>query len=283
MRIAILSDTHHEFGTQIEQAVLTEPVDVLILAGDIDKAGRSAARALAIGNNLAKHIVFIAGNHEFYGERVDKARRKLNDSVAEYMESYNAQEESRAALTALGLKSEAMPALHFLDNTFVDIDGYRFVGATLWTDFNLYGNQPLAMWDAEQAMNDYRRIKVEKNGVYRKLIAKDVLSENLVSSQFIWDQIITRAYDNLEAKTVVITHHAPDAMSIDDDFQGSNLNPAYANNFGNRLAYEAGPRLWVHGHMHCHKDYVIGNTQVICNPYGYPGQLPDRAIRYMDI
>jgi len=35
--------------------------------------------------------------------------------------------------------------------------------------------------------------------------------------------------------------------------------------------------------MHCQKDYTIGETQIVCNPYGYPGQLPGAAIKYMEV
>ena len=90
------------------------------------------------------------------------------------------------------------------------------------------------------------------------------------------------ASENVEASAPP-AHHAPAAESIDADFLGSPLNPAYANNWGNRLAYERGPRLWIHGHMHCPKDYTIGDTQIICNPYGYPGQQPGSGIKYMEI
>jgi len=33
---------------------------------------------------------------------------------------------------------------------------------------------------------------------------------------------------------------------------------------------DAGARLWLHGHTHSPRDYVIGTTRVVCNPRGYP-------------
>ena len=32
----------------------------------------------------------------------------------------------------------------------------------------------------------------------------------------------------------------------------------------------AGARLWLHGHTHAPRDYVVGTTRVVCNPRGYP-------------
>jgi predicted phosphodiesterase len=81
MKIALLSDTHHEFSSQTEQATLDRDVDVLILAGDIDKAKRVPDRALSIANGHAKDVVFVFGNHEYYGERMDKARRQCRERL----------------------------------------------------------------------------------------------------------------------------------------------------------------------------------------------------------
>ena len=33
------------------------------------------------------------------------------------------------------------------------------------------------------------------------------------------------------------------------------------------------PKLWIHGHTHDRCDYVIGDTRVIANPFGYPKEL----------
>lgn len=274
MKLALISDTHHEFNSQVP-VLVTQDVDVLVLAGDIDKASRVVDRALEIANGHATNIVFIHGNHEYYGNRLDKARRQTLNSLNNY---YTAHEPD-----TFGTRD--FPEIYFLDRGRVTIDGFTFIGGTCWTDYNLDGNPHLAAFHAQQGLNDFRRIKFhdEARGAYRRLLSSDVLREHNLTAQYIWDQLWHQEQAGQLGKTIVVTHHAPASESIDDDFLGSPLNPAYANNWGNRLAYERGPRLWVHGHMHCPKDYTIGETQIVCNPYGYPGQLPDSAIKYMEV
>jgi Icc-related predicted phosphoesterase len=71
-------------------------------------------------------------------------------------------------------------------------------------------------------------------------------------------------------KTVVVTHHMPSPKSIHPRFEGSPLNPAFANDWED-LIVDYQPALWVHGHTHDSTDYVFGETRVVCNPFGYYG------------
>lgn len=253
MKIAIVSDTHFEFGTQAS-IKLDREVDVLILAGDIDKATNVMHRVLEIADGKAKHIVYVAGNHEYYGNRIDKAQSSM------YSEDY----------------------IHFLNDTAVVIDGWTFAGGTLWTDYNLDGNQTLAMMMAEGQINDHRRIKINANGVYRRFLARDQLRLHNDTKEFLWDQIGQAFDENRLNKLVVITHHAPTHASVNDRYIGDPLNACYANNWGHRISY-TGPKYWFHGHVHDPVDYMCGDTRVIANPYGYPGERKDAAIRYLEL
>src|SRR5690606_30137888 len=84
-------------------------------------------------------IVYVAGNHEFYNRTHATVLKTL-----------------RAAASDTGV--------HFLDDEEVIIDGVRFLGATLWTDFRLFGNgrQQQAMRDAQECMNDFRIISYKR-------------------------------------------------------------------------------------------------------------------------
>ena len=80
--------------------------------------------------------------------------------------------------------------------------------------------------------------------------------------------------NNIVENSVVITHHAPSELSIDekyaDDFP---LNYAYFSNLES-LIINYRPEVWIHGHMHSCSHYSIGDTRVIANPLGYPGENP---------
>lgn len=269
MKIAFVSDLHHEFNSQID-VLLTQDVDVLVLPGDIDKASNVVNRAHQIANGHARHIVFICGNHEFYGSRVDKAKQEINLSLLAYLGDMQ------------GVGTPEFPDIYFLDDGAVTIDGFRFAGGTMWTDFGLFGNPHLAMIQARDSMNDYRRIKFKDRDTYRRFLPQDALDAHRKTKNFLWDEI-GLAYDEGRLdKLVVITHHGPTHMSIDPEFIGNELNPCYAVDWGHRISY-TGPKYWFHGHVHCEHDYMCGDTRVLCNPYGYPGQRPEAVIKYMEL
>ncbi len=77
-RIRVLSDLHNEFG-----AVALEPIgaDVTVLAGDIDvgdKGVRWAAFAFA-----GQPVIYVAGNHEYYGRAIPKLTEQLRRVAAD--------------------------------------------------------------------------------------------------------------------------------------------------------------------------------------------------------
>jgi Icc-related predicted phosphoesterase len=75
----------------------------------------------------------------------------------------------------------------------------------------------------------------------------------------------------LDADTVVVTHHAPSARSVNPKYEGDYLNPAFASEILGADGVDA--PLWIHGHMHDAVDYTVGKTRVVCNPRGYPGEV----------
>jgi predicted MPP superfamily phosphohydrolase len=128
MKLLILSDLHNEF--QPFQPVPTD-ADVVILAGDIDVKARSGQWAASTFGSLP--VVMVAGNHDLWGSSIPRGYEKMKEAV-------------RGS------------HVHFLQNDQVVIDGVRFLGCTLWTDYRLTGNQPLAMWDARQRMTrDFKK------------------------------------------------------------------------------------------------------------------------------
>lgn len=183
-----------------------------------------------------KPIIYVAGNHEFYGGSLGHTMNKM-----------------RAA--AKGTR------LHFLHNEEVVLDGVRFLGATLWTDYRLTGNQPLAEWDAGQQMQDFKYIRDEH---FRKVRPYQVLQAHARSRSFL-DEKLNETFDG---KTVVVTHHAPSELSIHERYkdQPGHLNAAYASRLDGLMGTAA---LWVHGHTHHSFDYELYGTRVVCNPRGY--------------
>jgi len=94
--------------------------DVVILAGDIARP----AEAIAWARGFAKPVLCVPGNHDFYGGSIPSTVHQLKQ---------------------LCDRSD----IHGLDNDEAVIGGVRFLGATLWTDFLLFGEgeeRALASW-----------------------------------------------------------------------------------------------------------------------------------------
>jgi len=241
-RIRIMSDLHLEFGPL---TLSKAGEDVLVLAGDIDLRAKGAKWAVKQSEILDVPVVMIAGNHEFYlGER------DRGDMRSVYQDLHEVAEKSAGKLT-------------FLQNEAAVVAGVRFIGATLWTDFNLHGDRALGMKAAWQGMTDYTDIRLRRD---KQLTPNDTLSEHWVSREFIASELAKKVPEPV----VVVTHHAPSSRSIDRIFWGSLLNAAFASNMDEFIAGNCAA-LWVHGHMHNSSDYVIGGTRVCVNPRGYVG------------
>ena len=234
MKLNILSDLHLSCGAlQIPRT----DADVVILAGDIAKP----LDAVRWASGFDKPVLYVPGNHEFYG--------------------------SSLAATVSQLKALcAGTRIQILDADEVIIEGVRFLGTTLWTDFLLQGEgepQTLAMQQAQNLIRDFHRI--HHDGDPQRLFTPGDCAA-LCQAQANWlESRLDQAHDG---PSVVITHHAPSPQSIHPRFAGSPLNAGFVSDL-ERLAGSHRARLWIHGHTHDSFDYQVKGTRVVCNPRGY--------------
>ena len=235
MRLHILSDLHLEFGHATLPAA---NADVVVLAGDIHlgREGRKWIRKQFFDTP----VVYVLGNHEFY-------RHAIPD------------------LTETLKKETDGSHIHILENSVFEFNGFRFLGCTLWTDFQSAGNAQAAMREAGKAIPDFEMITVSND---RLLRPADTVELHRGSVAWLKGQL-----SNCDpAHTIIITHHAPSCRSIPPFYAGNILNAAFASNL-DELVETAGIPLWVHGHTHYNVDYPLGSTRVLTNQRGYPDQL----------
>ena len=267
MRIQIVSDLHLEFSDINIQN--TNNADVLILGGDICVAqdlhdhpepNNTADQAvIAAGTGLGRrqqsaqryrdffkrcsfqfpHVIYIAGNHEFYNGKFYAGIDYLREECAKY------------------------PNVYFLENDTKVIDDVTFVGATLWTDMNK--GDPLTMHAIEGMMNDFRIIRNDFRN-YAPMSARDVADRHARTLAY-FRSVLAEQHDR---KFVVVGHHSPSFQSVHDLYKDQYLmNGGYHSDLSEFIMDHPQVRLWTHGHTHNPFDYVIGNTRVVCNPRGY--------------
>ena len=234
MRIYAANDLHIEIGFWMPTPSTVAAADIVVLAGDIGRHthGLEWARMVFAG----KRIVYVAGNHEFYGAEYHEMRRELRR-------------------TAHALE------IDLLENDAVVIAGVRFLGCTLWTDFRLYGDEFEAMDYARRRMNDFLRIRFEGSP---SVTFRPEDSAVLHRQSRAW--LEGKLAEPFAGKTVVVTHHAPSLASIDGQWRDDLLTAAFASHLDPLVARAD---LWLHGHTHAFADHRIGDCRVVCNPRGY--------------
>ncbi|CAN7569781.1 metallophosphoesterase family protein [Acidovorax sp. LjRoot129] len=257
MKLLILSDlhlNHHALDVRLSDGRrIDDGSDVIVLAGDIDEGLKGLRWAKEVFGE--KPVIYVAGNHEFYSRDGTKHIRDM-----------------RVLAEELGI--------HFLERDAVEIEGVRFLGCSLWTDFEVNGEDEAqeCMREAQHRMTDYKRIKLSRtsgNADFYWVRSKTVIPaltqrRHRESVEWLQEQFARGSAEN----TVVITHHAPHPQSIPQGFVGHPLTPSYASNLEHLMGNAA---LWIHGHMHESSDYRVKGTRVVCNPRGYTFGTPLRG------
>lgn len=258
MKVNLISDIHLNFGD------LTLPGgDVLVMAGDIIEAGKlrqadNDKRNVFIADRFRRffteempkyrEVIYVCGNHEHYSNKYhdthDRIRRELPDNV------------------------------RFLENEWVKIDDVYFWGATLWTDMNK--GDPLTVHHLKSFMNDFAgsikmgdKVKSLYGDYYTSKFnpeyAKSLFHESVANLKKFLE-------DHPDDKVVVVTHHAPSDLSVNDYYKTEYLsNGGYRSNLEPFILNHPNIKVWCHGHMHDPVDYMIGTTRVVTNPRGYVG------------
>lgn len=267
MKIKVVSDLHLEFSDiNIKN---DEGCDVLILSGDImvaqdlhdhpetsygmysnvnlDDLGRRQLTALRFRDFLKRcsfqfpHVVYVAGNHEFYHGKFVSSLIDLRNECAKYRNVY------------------------FLERDIKEINDVVFIGATLWTDCNK--GDPLTLHGLTDLMNDFRLIRHDDHG-YTKLRPAHAMHRHQQTLSY-FKSVLANLKDR---KVVIVGHHSPSHKSIHPMYTRDHImNGGYHSDLSEFILDHPQIVLWTHGHTHHPFDYMIGNTRIVCNPRGYEG------------
>ena len=231
--------------------------DVLIIAGDVCEAKNATKEfhSTKLLHRLPgsfpcadffkfecakyKKVFYVLGNHEHYNGKFWKTKTDLEKIMPDNVT--------------------------ILENQCEEYEGVLFVGATLWTDMNK--SDPLVLAQIANYMNDYRCITYHypQFNSYHKMRPIDTVKMHIESRRYIEE----KAKENANKPIVVITHMAPSALSVHEQYKGEWTNAAYFSDLSNLILDNTNIKVWVHGHMHNPCSYQIGDCRVFSNPRGY--------------
>jgi predicted phosphodiesterase len=257
MRIQLLSDLHLEAHPQF-QPQPAPGAEVLVLAGDIGSYqtgsllpdsdfGLARFSPLPQFAGWPAPVLFTPGNHEYDGLDFDQAHARL-----------------RATCERLGIL--------WLEREVVTLGSVRFIGTTLWSDFDALGpraddpqatlgQQLRAREKAFRAANFYLR-KTGTTYLGEPMLAPAVREQSLRCRQWLRSALA----NPFDGKTVVVTHFAPSLRSADPRYGVSPGTAGFCNALDDLLPHAD---LWLHGHLHAPSDYVSGGCRVVANPLHY--------------
>lgn len=314
MRVAFMSDLHRGFWPEHSTRLLSQKdadaieagtyvrvpftpfgpdlskirgrCDLLVVAGDFD-VGDSPRILHDAAEFLGVPVVYVPGNHEFYGGNFERVMTKLHlglpaggAHLLDRTELMFRRGEDSAwdvvnteATSELSSGSQHSAFVETLAATS-ETDKVRLLGCILWTDFGLYGDDYRTRCKqlAGSLISDYSRIFAgppvdADRRLYRRLTPSDTHGFHIQDRHWLEGKLD----EPFDGETVVVTHMAPSIGSVPERYKEDPLSAAFASNLDG-LIERTKPALWIHGHTHDSFDYRIGRTRVVCNPYGYYGQ-----------
>mgnify|MGYP001555842602 CR=1 FL=1 len=238
MIIKYASDLHLEFDQVFPAFEASQGEDVVVLSGDIDSHHFGVRWAKLVFKD--RPVVYVLGNHEMYHGHWDEVLERCR-------------------------KEAAGSNVHVLERDSVVIDGVRFIGCTLWTDFNGWktGTAEQAMRYAQGRMNDFRLIEggIPKSG--------DILTpEETVERHRQSVEWLDREISKSDLPVVVVTHHGPSMKGCAERHRGDLLAPAFLNDLEHLI--RAPVRAWIYGHTHHSTEFTVAGIPVVSNQGGYP-------------
>ena len=270
MRIQLMSDLHLErYPDFVPQPGAN--VDVLVLAGDIGSY-QTGSRLNTADFGLTRfsprrfgdqwpRVFYVPGNHEFDSLEYEPTLARL-----------------RRTCEQLGIE--------WLEREVITVGTVRFVGTTLWSDFDALASaeptvtkQMQAREKAYRAANFYlRKYTTLRDGV--PVLAEGIRELSLECQTWLRQALATP----FDGTTVAVTHFAPSLRSADPRYGLTPGTAGFCNAMDDLLP---SAQLWMHGHLHCANDYVATGVadgkpfscRVVANALGYRSKGEQEAFR----
>lgn len=238
--IQYLSDIHLEcIDHPIKLKKILEKIipiaPICVLAGDIGYPFHPYYSEFLEGmSKKFNHIILIHGNHEYY--QLGKNKEKTMDEILEKTKEI----------------VKPIPNIHFLHNSYMDIDDIRFVGSVLWTELK----NPKALVNDAHSINEFTVDHFNEIHEINKAYIRTILQQSKDENK----------------RIIMITHHLPSYELIDPCYsKNGDYNQCFASACDDLIKDPI--ILWIYGHTHTPNKQRINGIQCVANPIGYPGEL----------
>ena len=258
MKIQLYSDLHLE----AHPAFAPQPApgaDLLVLAGDIGSYQAGSALVQDPDFGLARFsprhgwptpVLFVPGNHEYDALDFDVAHARLRETC----ERLGMVWLEREVWHPPGSDAQGRPL--------------RFIGTTLWTDFDALV-EPKAPLTAQLQARDkaFRAANFYLKKTDTTRHGEAFLAEAMREQALLCQDWLRAALDApFDGSTVVVTHFAPSLRSADPRYGLVPGTAGFCNALDDLLPQAD---LWLHGHLHAPSDYRHAGCRVVANPLGY--------------
>ena len=227
--------------------------DVLVIAGDIGHYNNQNAYLFKSLKKHFKHVLFVTGNHDLYLINHNQQKKYFNNS-------FNRLHELRKIV-------DEIEDVHFLEGQIVDIDGVKYSGTSMWYDGSF----------------------ARKSGMVSDIIQmtwKNSMNDNrMIFGMDRYDQIFNEQRQILDSSLwlsdVYLSHVGPIVpRPLPDRYNVPSTGFFYFD--GEECLYdENAPKVWVFGHTHTIHDFMFRNTNMLCNPHGYPRErIEPKIVNY---
>lgn len=254
MRCHYLSDLH------LERQPFETPLpggDALIIAGDLCNARCFQA----------------APEDRYHNEQRDRVMRFVDHALARFglvlLIAGNHEHYGMAREDTAGLLRRSLPGVSVLDDDIAEIDGYRFFGTTLWTDFA--GGNPAQMDAVRKRRGEYFFVQTRSDQAsagLRKFQPEDAYAAHRSA----WAALQRACTNGTRGPDVLILHHAPSLRGLCPKRKTKDLDCCDASDLDASLSALPGIKTIIHGHTHIAGTYRIGDITVHSNAYGLPGK-----------
>lgn len=246
INIQFTSDIHLEYyNDNINYKTWLEPcAPYLAILGDLGYPSMNNFKKFFDQvSKLYKKVLYVSGNHCYYQckNRQIQTLEDVDINIKAICDSYS--------------------NVYFLDNKehFIT-DDIVILGTTLWSYIPAHKEEVLRYY-----INDYVYIYTTIDNVMMKITPTNTINAHI--DNVIW--LSKKLEEYKDKKIIILSHHLPSFKLIHKDYEGNEMNSAFATDLDYLMIKYDNIKYWLCGHTHKNVYAKINQCECMTNPSGY--------------